>query len=170
MGVAASESFQTPSDGGWESAVCGRQEVEVSEAECSVSLALHLPLLSRAQFLSCVFQSYGQTHLYKSNRILRIMLTANPYSTWPLHVKFFTEEALKCWNELSQPPKSKASTSKSKASTTALPPLPSLPPGFTSSIEFEGVDGNSGKVGSGRSGPICVTDGEQFHDALYCLS
>lgn len=36
----------------------------------------------------------------------------------------------------------------------------SLPPGFTCTVELEGVDGKSGRAGSGRQGPISVTDGK----------
>lgn len=39
---------------------------------------------------------------------------------------------------------------------------PPLPPGFTCSVELEGVDGKSGHHGSGRRGPIAVDDGEPF--------
>ena len=35
-----------------------------------------------------------------------------------------------------------------------------LPPGFTCTLELEGVDGKSGHVGSGRQGPISVDDGK----------
>lgn len=75
--------------------------------------------------------------------IVRTMISKHPFNTWPLHVKLFTEEAVQCW----------------KAFANADPPLP---PGFTCSVELEGVDGKSGHPGSGRQGPIDVDDGEPF--------
>jgi structure-specific endonuclease subunit SLX1 len=69
------------------------------------------------------------------------MVANHPYTTWPLHVRFFTEEAERIWRECS-------------ASAA------SLPPGFSTTIEVEGVDGKSGKTGTGRTGPIDVTDSE----------
>lgn len=80
------------------------------------------------------------------------MLATHPYNTWPLHVKLFTDEAVKCWTELSQ---------AKKTAKTAFVPLPPLPVQFTTSIELEGVDGKSGNPGSGRIGPICVIDGKE---------
>ncbi|KIL68887.1 hypothetical protein M378DRAFT_29626, partial [Amanita muscaria Koide BX008] len=81
---------------------------------------------------------------------VRIMICSHPYNTWPLHVKLYTAEAVKHWQEVGN----------------------TLPPGFTYQIELEGVDGNSGSIGSGRKGPIDVTD-EKFtntflakHEAL----
>lgn len=71
------------------------------------------------------------------------MVRAHPYNTWPLHVKLFTEEAAKTWDTISQ--------------------KEPLPPGLTFSVELEGVDGKSGKEGSGRTGPIDVTDGMPSH-------
>ena len=67
------------------------------------------------------------------------MVTAHPYNMWPLHVKFFTSLSKKEWDEaiVSQP----------------------LPTGMTFSEEYEGVDGRSGLPGSGRVGPIDITDG-----------
>lgn len=67
------------------------------------------------------------------------MIAAYPYNTWPLHVKLFTEEAVKHWTNLSQ--------------------TVNLPEGLTLSVELEGVDGKSGMTGSGRTGPIDVSDG-----------
>lgn len=67
------------------------------------------------------------------------MVATNPYDKWPLHVKLFTDEAVKCWNGV----------------VYSTP----LPPGFTYTTELEGVDGKSGNVGSGRKGPIDITDG-----------
>jgi structure-specific endonuclease subunit SLX1 len=66
------------------------------------------------------------------------MIASHPYNTWPLRANFFTEEAHQLWN-------------------TAAKPL-NLPPGFSFSVELEGVDGCSGQTGSGRHGPIDVTD------------
>ena len=37
-----------------------------------------------------------------------------------------------------------------------------LPPGMTFTEEYEGVNGKSGLPGSGRVGPIDVTDGKEF--------
>jgi len=67
------------------------------------------------------------------------MLESHPYKLWPLHVKLFTEQAAKAWNE-------------------AETKLEELLPGSTVVTELEGVDGKSGKTGSGRQGPIDVTD------------
>ena len=67
------------------------------------------------------------------------MVAAHPYSMWPLHVKFFTSASKKSWDE----------------ATLSRP----LPPGLTFAEEYEGVDGKSGLLGSGRIGPIDVTDG-----------
>ena len=71
------------------------------------------------------------------------MIAYPPYNRWPLHVKIFTEDALKAWQDAS------------KSLDNDFP----LPLGFTFSIELEGVDGKSGLAGSGRSGPIEVSDG-----------
>lgn len=68
------------------------------------------------------------------------MISSHPYNLWPLHVKLFTDEASKVWDQ----------------SVTDV----ELPKGFTCVREYEGVDGKSGKVGSGRRGPIDVTDGK----------
>ncbi len=70
------------------------------------------------------------------------MITRHPFNTWPLHVKLFTEEAVNLW--------------KAASSAKGAPPMP---PGFTCSIELEGVDGKSGHPGSGRKGLIAVDDG-----------
>lgn len=77
------------------------------------------------------------------------MVRSYPYTTWPLHVKLFTDEAAKAWIDLSR-----------KAP---------LPPGFSYSVELEGVDGKSGKTGSGRTGPIDVTDCEPAFLAFLVL-
>jgi hypothetical protein len=73
---------------------------------------------------------------------VRTMICLHPYNTWPLHVKLFTENAVKHWEDAAN-----------------IPPLAPLPRGFTCQIELEGVDGKSGLVGSGRKGPISITDG-----------
>ncbi|KAG5720453.1 hypothetical protein E4T56_gene9380 [Termitomyces sp. T112] len=73
-------------------------------------------------------------------RLVYQMISTHPYSTWPLHVKLFSDEAVAAW----------------KAAARHSAPMP---PGFTYSIELEGVDGKSGKVGSGRREPISVKDG-----------
>jgi len=67
------------------------------------------------------------------------MLATHPYTIWPLHVKLFTPEALKAW-------------------TKACQDRPPLALGFTLCVELEGVDGKRDDVGSGREGPIDVTD------------
>ena len=41
-----------------------------------------------------------------------------------------------------------------------------LPLGMTSTEEYEGVDGKSGSPGSGRVGPIDVTDGKRSASLL----
>ncbi|KAI0089436.1 hypothetical protein BDY19DRAFT_103460 [Irpex rosettiformis] len=66
------------------------------------------------------------------------MVVSHPYNTWPLRVKLFTKEAHEHWEAISK--------------------FVTLPPGFTFSVETEGVDGRSGETGSGRVGPIDVTD------------
>lgn len=73
------------------------------------------------------------------------MVCSHPYNTWPLHVKLFTDEAVKAWSEPAK-------------NSTFLP----LPPGLTVLTELEGVDGKSGKAGTGRVGPINVTDGQGY--------
>ena len=67
------------------------------------------------------------------------MVTAHPYNMWPLHIKFFTRMSKKAWDE--------ATVSQS------------LPAGMTFAEEYEGVDGRSGLSGSGRVGPVDITDG-----------
>ncbi|KAF7298152.1 Structure-specific endonuclease subunit SLX1 [Mycena chlorophos] len=79
------------------------------------------------------------TGLNNNIRAVRLMIGTHPYKTWPLHIKLFTEQAVKGWN-------------------TAQKTTPPLPPGFTSTIELEGVDGRSGIAGTGRKVPICVDD------------
>jgi hypothetical protein len=70
------------------------------------------------------------------------MIRTHPYNTWPLQVKAFTREADKAWTTLSK----------------TIP----LPPGLVYTVELEGVDGKSGLVGSGRTGPIDVADCASF--------
>ena len=78
-------------------------------------------------------------------RVARTMLPMPPYNTWPLHVKIFTEEAKKLWDQVQQP-------------GLDTP----LPRGFTYTIEYEGVDGKasvaSGEKQGTRAGPIDVKD------------
>ncbi|KAJ3475571.1 hypothetical protein NLI96_g11750 [Meripilus lineatus] len=69
------------------------------------------------------------------------MIASHPYNTWPLGAKLFTEDAVKAWKDAN------------KALAGSL-----LPERFTVDIELEGVDGKSGNAGSGRIGPIDVTD------------
>lgn len=76
-------------------------------------------------------------------RIARSMICSHPYNTWPLHVKLFTTEAEKAWNDSARDP------------GNAI-----LPWGFTYTLELEGVDGKSGVAGTGRKGPIDVNDSE----------
>jgi len=78
------------------------------------------------------------------------MITSYPYSNWPLHVKLFTTEAVKAW--------------EGSGRTNAH-----LPMGFTCAIELEGVDGKKAdvNVGSGRRGPIDVSDG--MHEPLVLV-
>ena len=83
------------------------------------------------------------------------MISNHPYNTWPLQLKIFTPEALKCWEDLS----------KSKTATSAAPPLPE---GFSVDVELEGVDGKSGMVGTGRKKPIDVKDGVLDPLSLKC--
>lgn len=84
--------------------------------------------------------------------VLRVaceMVSFHPYCTWPLHVKLFTDEAVKKWAE-------------------AAKATGALPVGLTVITELEGVDGKSGKTGLGRQGPIDVTDGTLL-DVPSCL-
>lgn len=95
-------------------------------------------------------ESYHKTLLLE--RIVHTMITRHPFNTWPLHVKLFTEEAVNLW----------------KAASSAK----SAPPGFTCSVELEGVDGKSGHSGTGRKGPIAVDDGRSsrfIHASLQNL-
>lgn len=67
------------------------------------------------------------------------MICSHPYNTWPLHVKLFTTEAEKAWQYSGNS---------------------ALPRGFSCTLELEGVDGKSGHAGTGRKGPIDVSDSE----------
>lgn len=84
------------------------------------------------------------THSLARFRVAKTMITAHPYNIWPLHIKFFTSTSKKAWDEtiVSQP----------------------LPAGMTFTEEYEGVDGRSGLPGSGRVGPIEITDGRVHAD------
>lgn len=85
-----------------------------------------------------IFASSGKS-LKKSILVARLMLSSHPYNIWPLHVKIFTADAMRHWGDAAR----------------STPPLPS---GLTVEIELEGVDGKSGKPGTGRTGAIDVTD------------
>ncbi|KAJ8474786.1 hypothetical protein ONZ51_g6975 [Trametes cubensis] len=80
-------------------------------------------------------------YLHANVRIARSMISSHPYNTWPLRVTLFTEEAEKAWVKSGQ--------------DVAMPPPPSS---LKVTTELEGVDGKSGKAGSGRTGPIDVMD------------
>lgn len=73
------------------------------------------------------------------------MLATSPWRIWPLHVTFFTELAFKNWNLIN------------KAIGPAGFPLPHA---FTFTVELEGVDARSSLLGTGRTSPIEVTDGQ----------
>lgn len=83
------------------------------------------------------------------------MLSIHPYNLWPLHVKIFTPQALKIWKDLANMEKTAKGKGKEKANTIRST---ALPPGFTYSVELEGVDGKLAG-GSGRTKPIDVQDG-----------
>ncbi|KAH9851034.1 hypothetical protein C2E23DRAFT_925964 [Lenzites betulinus] len=86
-----------------------------------------------------MFNSSGKFKYLNTNvKVARSMVSSHPYNTWPLGVKIFTEEVAKIWN--------------SSAKETPLPE------GLEVSLELEGVDGKSGKPGSGRTAPIDVVD------------
>ncbi|KLO07825.1 hypothetical protein SCHPADRAFT_631328 [Schizopora paradoxa] len=108
--------------------------------------------------------------------VVQAMLRTHPYTTWPLHVKLFTREAVNCWVSAlaaqgSDPAVPKKRGTKSKK-LTEIPNTAELtgglPPGMAVSVELEGVDG-SGKDDAlnertKRNGPIEVTD-ESFTSA-----
>ena len=89
-------------------------------------------------------------HVACTFRVVKTMVTAHPYNAWPLHIKFFTSTSKKAWDEV----------------TVSQP----LPAGMTLTEEYEGVDGKSGLPGSGRVGPIDVTDGKKVHLATGLAS
>ncbi|KAF9070888.1 hypothetical protein BDP27DRAFT_573136 [Rhodocollybia butyracea] len=105
-----------------------------------------------------VFSSTGRT-LKQNIQILRFMVSVHPYNLWPLHVKIFTPQALKIWEELGTSAK-KTIKGKGKEKATAIQSTV-LPTGFTYTVELEGVDGK-GAGGSGRKKPIQVQDEEEF--------
>lgn len=78
------------------------------------------------------------------------MVSFHPYRTWPLHIKLFTEDAVKKWDN-------------------AVNKTGVLPAGLTIIIELEGVDGKSGITGSGRQVPIDVSDGALGYLAPFCV-
>ncbi|KAH9903301.1 hypothetical protein C8Q73DRAFT_46632 [Cubamyces lactineus] len=80
-------------------------------------------------------------YLNANVKVARSMVSSHPYNTWPLSVRLFTDEAEKAWTK--------------SGKDAAMPPLP---PGLIVTTELEGVDGKSGKTGSGRTGPIDVMD------------
>ncbi|RDX52473.1 hypothetical protein OH76DRAFT_160793 [Lentinus brumalis] len=105
-----------------------------------------------------VFNQTGKLKYMNTNvRVARSMVSSHPYNTWPLSVTLFTEEAEKAWNHA--------------AKAVGMPPLPS---GLKVLTELEGVDGKSGKSGSGRTEPIDVTDdtftSEHLHKASTVFS
>lgn len=102
-------------------------------------------LLGRANLvrsnIRCSASGLCRSSLIWISRTVRLMLSTHPWCTWPLHVKLFTDAAVKGWNTAND--------------NTSVP----LPLGFTCAVELEGVDGKSGQVGSGRCGPLSVDDG-----------
>ncbi|KAJ3571004.1 hypothetical protein NP233_g4044 [Leucocoprinus birnbaumii] len=110
--------------------------------------------------------------------VLQQLIRTHPFSTWPLHVKLFTEDATQCWNELAytspfvsayqyqsqshNPDGNNHSLGDEKIEGQMFSSQQSygqlFPPGFTCSVELEGVDGCSGIKGSGRVGPVPITD------------
>jgi structure-specific endonuclease subunit SLX1 len=104
----------------------------------------HLPMVQKYILLvRRISLSNSDANCLRYSRIVRSMISRPPFNTWPLHVKLFTHEAEQYW----------------KNSTTYDVALP-LPPGFTCTLELEGVDGRSGHVGSGRQGPLNINDGK----------
>ncbi|KIK68866.1 hypothetical protein GYMLUDRAFT_67571 [Collybiopsis luxurians FD-317 M1] len=104
-----------------------------------------------------VFSGKGRS-LKQNIQILRFMISIHPYNLWPLHVKIFTSQALKVWEELLNVEKAPKGKGKEKASSVRTT---TLPPGFTYTVELEGVDGKSIAAGrSRRTEPIEVQDEE----------
>ncbi|EPT01956.1 hypothetical protein FOMPIDRAFT_1119107, partial [Fomitopsis schrenkii] len=102
----------------------------------------HISRHLRGEDGKAVFQMNGKSRYLRTNvSIARSMICSHPYNTWPLHVKFFTTEAEKAWND-----------SVRDSGNSALPQ------GFSCTLELEGVDGKSGDVGTGRKGPMDVND------------
>ncbi|KAM5546135.1 hypothetical protein V8D89_000261 [Ganoderma adspersum] len=82
-------------------------------------------------------------YLTTNVKVARSMVSSHPYNTWPLNVKIFTEEAEKAWLNAGK-----------------VQEMPPLPLGVKVVTELEGVDGQTGKLGSGRTGPIDVSDAQ----------
>ncbi|KAG9085839.1 Slx4p interacting protein [Ceratobasidium sp. UAMH 11750] len=106
----------------------------------------HQTTQSGKQHASQLFKRDTRANLLKTKILVaRTMIPIAPYKTWPLHVKIFTEEAKRLWDEVQQP-------------GLDAP----LPRGFTYSVEYEGVDGKasipSGQQPATRTGPIDVKD------------
>ncbi|KAG8943296.1 Slx4p interacting protein [Tulasnella sp. 424] len=86
--------------------------------------------------------SNSSSNLLKTKvAVVRTMLSVPPWNTWPLRVKLYSKEVARLWEKL-------------------VDSSQSLPKGVEVSSEMEGVDGKNGLVGSGRTGPIDVTDRE----------
>ncbi|EIN14564.1 hypothetical protein PUNSTDRAFT_81028, partial [Punctularia strigosozonata HHB-11173 SS5] len=85
----------------------------------------------------------GGRYLKANVAIARTMVASHPYTSWPLRVTLFTEDAVKAWKDATN-----------KLDRDGLP----LPPGFTHTVELEGVNGRSGHPGSGRTEAIDVAD------------
>ncbi|KAF6760081.1 hypothetical protein DFP72DRAFT_883120, partial [Ephemerocybe angulata] len=106
--------------------------------------------------------------LGKNIEVVQAMIRSHPFNLWPLHVKLFTEEARDTWHTLLDRNCNPARSTKGKSKD---PPPPAsrdayFPPGFTWTVELEGVDGKSGHLhGSGRTGPLEVKD-EHFTSVI----
>ena len=91
------------------------------------------------------------------------MLSTHPYTTWPLHVKLFTEDAVKHWNAADETTERPVKGKGKKKATTETDLSAGLPRGSTVSIELEGVDGKAESIllhqHTRRFVPIEVTDG-----------
>lgn len=101
------------------------------------------------------------------------MLSTHPYTTWPLHVKLFTEDAIRQWT-MSVEMNSNTKEGKGKGKKADMGELnlsAGLPQGSKVSIELEGVDGKALTLASdcpGRTTPIEVTDGKLSFFLLNC--
>ncbi|KAJ3526718.1 hypothetical protein NMY22_g10059 [Coprinellus aureogranulatus] len=137
------------------------------------------PLFSRGARMSPIpvfVLLLGSPHLQylvPMARVVQAMIRSHPFNLWPLHVKLFTEEARDVWYALlDRRAKTvfKKTPRRGKCSESPVqPPYEShFPPGFTWSVELEGVDGRSGhrSGGSGRNGPLCVKD-EHFSSLIW---